>query len=147
MSTSKTVYVTCTLVYSVVKQMDFIVLRFVRRIASAWNVLIQVQNYRTLKISNIWQMVLASLKHNPFSELVRWKGIFLQASGETPIEIASGLAKAIFTCQTEETLLAKTRRLGQSSVKIFPKAVVTPLSSNSPRAFATSCSSSSSFWF
>ena len=82
--------------------MDFIVLRFVRRIASAWNVLIQVQNYRTLKISNIWQMVLASLKHNPFSELVRWKGIFLQASGETPIEIASGLAEAIFTCQTGE---------------------------------------------
>ena len=59
----------CTLVYSVVKQMDFIVLRFVRRIASAWNVLIQVQNYRTFEISNIWQMVLASLKQNPFSEL------------------------------------------------------------------------------
>ena len=62
-------YVTCTLVYSVVEQMDFIVLRFVRWIASAWNVLIQVQSYRTFEISNIWQMVLASLKQNPFSEL------------------------------------------------------------------------------
>ena len=42
---------TCTLVYSVVKQMDFIVLHFVRQIASAWNVLIQVQ-----KLKDIWNI-------------------------------------------------------------------------------------------
>ena len=66
-------YVSCTLICTVVEQMDFFVLRFVRLIASAWNVLIQVQNYRTLKISNIWQMVLASLKHNPFSKHKNFK--------------------------------------------------------------------------
>ena len=66
-------YVLCTLIPTVVEQMDFFVLRFVRLIASAWNVLIQVQNYRTLKISNIWQMVLASLKQNPFSKHKNFK--------------------------------------------------------------------------
>ena len=105
----------------------------------------RVQNYRTLK-NRTFDKCVGILKQN-----IRAERVFSFRLRETPIEIASGLAEAIFTCQTGECTDALGKNLEAWSgvswwKKMFPKAVLTPRYLQTLHALA-SCFSFGSFGF